>query len=85
MGRARHILRSGAWLTRERIRLVAGAILFTSIAGLLYLLVTASGLWTCKDARWGRISPASTQPELTSSTATLTRPTTLPGSTRVSR
>jgi len=44
MGRARHILRSGAWLTRERIRLVAGAILFTSIAGILYLLVTASGL-----------------------------------------
>jgi alpha-1,2-mannosyltransferase len=44
MDRARDILRNGAWLTRERIRLVAGAVLFTSGVGLIYLLVTANGL-----------------------------------------
>jgi alpha-1,2-mannosyltransferase len=40
----RDILRSGAWLTRERIRLVAVAVLFASAVGLIYLLVTAHGL-----------------------------------------
>ena len=40
----REVLRSGAWLTRERIRLVALAVLLASAAGLLYLVVTAHGL-----------------------------------------
>jgi alpha-1,2-mannosyltransferase len=44
MDRARDILRSGAWLTRERIRLVAIAVLAASAAGFLYLVVTANGL-----------------------------------------
>ena len=44
MAWARDILRSGTWLTRERVRLVAAAILIASVAGLLYLLVTANGL-----------------------------------------
>jgi len=44
MERTLDILRSGAWLTRERIRLVAAAILIASAAGFLYLVVTASGL-----------------------------------------
>ena len=44
MDRVRDILRSGAWLTRERIRLVAVAVLFASAVGLIYLLVTAHGL-----------------------------------------
>jgi alpha-1,2-mannosyltransferase len=43
MDRARNILRSGAWLTRERIRLVALAVLVASVAGCLYLVVTAHG------------------------------------------
>jgi alpha-1,2-mannosyltransferase len=44
MNRAYDILRSGAWLTRERIRLVAVAILGVSLVALVYLLVTANGL-----------------------------------------
>jgi alpha-1,2-mannosyltransferase len=44
MGRPRELLRSGAWLTRERIRLIAAAILIASVAGFLYLVVTAHGL-----------------------------------------
>jgi glycosyl transferase family 87 len=44
MARAREILRSGSWLTGERIRLVAAAILIASVAGFLYLVVTAHGL-----------------------------------------
>ena len=44
MDRARDMLRSGAWLTRERIRLVAVAILFASGVGFLFLVVTANGL-----------------------------------------
>jgi hypothetical protein len=44
MDLARDVLRSGAWLTRERIQLVALAILFVSIVGLSYLLVTAHGV-----------------------------------------
>ena len=44
MGQAGEILRSGAWLTRERIRLIAAAILIASAAGFLYLIVTAHGL-----------------------------------------
>lgn len=37
-------LRSGSWLTRERVGLVATAVLVASVAGLLYLVVTAHGL-----------------------------------------
>jgi hypothetical protein len=44
MDRTRDMLRSGAWLTRERIRLVAAALLVASAVGLLYLVVTANGL-----------------------------------------
>ena len=44
MGRTRDMLRSGAWLTRERTRLAAAAVLVASVAGLLYLAVTANGL-----------------------------------------
>ncbi len=44
MARARELLRSGAWLTRERVRLVAVAVLVASAAGLLFLVVTAHGL-----------------------------------------
>ena len=44
MDRARELLRSGAWLTRERIRLIAAAVLIASAAGFLYLVVTANGL-----------------------------------------
>ena len=44
MGQASELLRSGAWLTRERIRLIAVAVLVASAAGFLYLIVTAHGL-----------------------------------------
>ena len=44
MDRVREILRSGSWLTRERIRLMAAAVLIASVAGFLYLVVTANGL-----------------------------------------
>ena len=44
MERARQLLRSGDWLTRERMRLVALAVLIASAAGFLYLIVTAHGL-----------------------------------------
>ena len=44
MAQVRDMLRSGAWLTRERIRLVAALVLIASITGFLYLLVTANGL-----------------------------------------
>ncbi len=43
MARAYEMLRSGAWLTRERIRLVAFAVLIASVAGFLYLVVAAHG------------------------------------------
>ncbi len=38
------ILRSGAWLTRERTRLIAFAVLFASAVGLAFVLVTSDGL-----------------------------------------
>ncbi len=44
LNRAYDILRSGAWLTRERARLVAVAILCVSAASIVFLLVTAHGL-----------------------------------------
>ena len=44
MERARELLRSGDWLTRERMRLLALAVLIASAAGFLYLIVTAHGL-----------------------------------------
>jgi glycosyl transferase family 87 len=37
------MLRSGDWLTRERIRLIAIVLLIASSAGFLYLIVTAHG------------------------------------------
>jgi alpha-1,2-mannosyltransferase len=43
MERVRSVLRSGDWLTRERVRLVAIAVLIASAAGFLYLVVTAHG------------------------------------------
>jgi alpha-1,2-mannosyltransferase len=43
MDRVRQAMRSGAWLTRERIRIVAVAVLIASAAGFLYLVVTATG------------------------------------------
>jgi alpha-1,2-mannosyltransferase len=43
MDRVRQAMRSGAWLTRERIRMVAIAVLLASAAGFLYLVVTATG------------------------------------------
>ncbi|MGA8498332.1 MAG: glycosyltransferase family 87 protein [Xanthobacteraceae bacterium] len=43
MDRVRRALRSGDWLTRERIRMVAIAVLLASAAGFLYLVVTATG------------------------------------------
>ncbi|HYA07312.1 MAG TPA: glycosyltransferase family 87 protein, partial [Xanthobacteraceae bacterium] len=39
----RQILRSGDWLTRERIRLVAIALLIASAAGFLFLVATSHG------------------------------------------
>ena len=41
MNRAHIMLRNGNWLTRERIRLVAMALLLASAFGLLYLFATA--------------------------------------------
>src|SRR6201996_882170 len=43
MERVRETLRSGAWLTRERVRLVAAALLIASAFGFLFLVVTAHG------------------------------------------
>src|ERR1700722_13482827 len=43
MDRTRDMLRSGDWLTRERIRLIAVALLMASVIGFLYLVVTAHG------------------------------------------
>jgi hypothetical protein len=44
MERLRDILRSGDWLTRERIRLVATVLLLASAAGFLFLVITAHGV-----------------------------------------
>jgi alpha-1,2-mannosyltransferase len=43
IGRARDALRSGDWLTRERIRFIAAAVLIASVAGFAFLVVTAHG------------------------------------------
>src|SRR4051812_37102147 len=43
MARYLALLRSGEWLTRERIRLVAIAVLIASLAGVGYLLATSNG------------------------------------------
>jgi alpha-1,2-mannosyltransferase len=43
MQRISEVLRSGDWLTRERIRLVAATLLFASGAGFLYLVLTSHG------------------------------------------
>jgi alpha-1,2-mannosyltransferase len=44
MEQLRGMLRSGDWLTRERVRLVAIALLIASAAGFLFLVVTAHGV-----------------------------------------
>jgi alpha-1,2-mannosyltransferase len=44
MDRTREMLRSGDWLTRERVRLIAMALLIASVAGFLFLVVTAHGV-----------------------------------------
>jgi hypothetical protein len=41
MDRAYEMLRSGDWLSRERTRLTAIALLIASAAGFLFLVVTA--------------------------------------------
>jgi alpha-1,2-mannosyltransferase len=41
MDRTLSVLRSGDWLSRERLRLVAGALLIASTIGFLFLVVTA--------------------------------------------
>jgi alpha-1,2-mannosyltransferase len=43
MQRVCAILRSGDWLTRERVRFVAAALLIASAVGFLFLVVTAHG------------------------------------------
>ena len=43
MDLVRQAMRSGEWLTRERIRMVAFAVLIASAAGFLCLVVTATG------------------------------------------
>src|ERR1700719_2978680 len=43
MERVRQAMRSGEWLTRERIRLLAVASLIAWAPGFLYLVVTATG------------------------------------------
>jgi alpha-1,2-mannosyltransferase len=42
-GRVRDALRSGDWLTRERIRFIAAAVLIASVAGFAFLVATAHG------------------------------------------
>jgi hypothetical protein len=44
LNRAYDILRSGAWVTPQRIRLVATTILCVAAASVVFLLVTAHGL-----------------------------------------
>src|SRR5262245_48852996 len=44
MGRVFAALQSGDWLTPERIRLVAVAVLFASLAGIGYVVATSNGL-----------------------------------------
>ena len=44
MDRTSDLLRSGAWLTRERMRLVALAVLVASAAALVFLVATSNGL-----------------------------------------
>ncbi len=43
MHRLRQALRDGGWLTRERIRLIAIAVLIASVAGYAFLVMTAHG------------------------------------------
>src|SRR5690348_7325068 len=44
MSRVLASLQSGDWLTRERIRLVAVAVLFASLASIGYVIATSTGL-----------------------------------------
>jgi Glycosyltransferase family 87 len=43
MGRFGAILRSGTWLSRDRVRIVTVALLFASVAGFAFLVATAQG------------------------------------------
>jgi hypothetical protein len=43
MGRIGAILRSGTWLTRDRVHMVMVALLFASVAGFAFLVATAKG------------------------------------------
>jgi alpha-1,2-mannosyltransferase len=43
MGRFGAILRSGTWLTRDRVRMVMVALLIASVAGFAFLVATAQG------------------------------------------
>jgi alpha-1,2-mannosyltransferase len=43
MGRIGAILRSGTWLTHDRVRMVMVALLFASVAGFAFLVATAQG------------------------------------------
>ena len=43
MDRMREALRSGDWLTPERVRLIAAALIIASAAGFMFLVVTAHG------------------------------------------
>ena len=72
MDRVRQALRSGEWLTRERIRMVAVAVLIASAAGFLYLVVTATAASTGKAGRSEPIFPTSMRRALMCSRATRT-------------
>jgi len=58
----RESLQSGAWLTRERIRLIAVAVLIASVGGLLFLVVTANGARASDCLPGGRRPPARKRP-----------------------
>ena len=85
-GLDRSILRSGAWLTRERVRLVALALLAASLLG-------ASSSWspprtastTASAGRSAPISPTSMPPAPMCSRATPPRPSIRHSNTRASR
>src|SRR5258708_5247821 len=50
-------LRSGDWITRERVRFAAAALLIAFIAALAYLVATANGLNDALGRRRAALSP----------------------------
>ena len=74
MHRARAMLRSGDWLTRQRVRFVAVALLLASAAGFLFLVVTSHGGVDIRAGRSAPISPMSMPPAVTCSAAIPMRP-----------